>query len=124
MATVLIADDSLLILKGMERALRKCLEDLQVETALDGKQALAKWKAARPDLTFLDINMPEVNGVEVLRQIKAADPNAKVFVLSADRHNRIREQCTQLGANGFIQKGSQADLVKRLESVLGGESGE
>ena len=72
--------------------------------ALNGKDALAIVKKERPGVVFLDILMPDMNGLEVLRQIKEFDPGIKVIMVSAVDDKENRDKSKQLGADEFIKK--------------------
>ena len=75
-----------------------------VAEAVNGREGLARYAEHRPDLVTLDIVMPELDGVEALREIRAADPNARVVMVSAvDQRAKLRE-CFALGALDFVVK--------------------
>lgn len=75
-----------------------------VLVALNGKDALALVQKERPGIVFLDIVMPEMNGLEVLRQIKAFDQSIKVIMVSVADDPVTRLQAKQSGADEFIRK--------------------
>ncbi len=75
-----------------------------VYVALNGKDALSVVKKERPRIIFLDIIMPDINGLEVLRQIKEFDPNIKVIMVSVADDKETKDKARQLGADEFIKK--------------------
>lgn len=72
--------------------------------ALNGKDALAIVKKEKPRVVFLDIIMPDINGLEVLRQIKEFDSTIKVIMVSVADDKETREKASQLGTDEFIKK--------------------
>lgn len=76
----------------------------KVFIALNGKEALAVVKKEKPRIVFLDVIMPEMNGLEVLRQIKEFDPTIKVIMVSVADDKETKEKSQQLGADEFIRK--------------------
>jgi two-component system chemotaxis response regulator CheY len=115
----LIVDDSSVMRKIVERALRQAgLETLVVHEAGSGTEALEVLKAQRVDLILTDINMPAMDGLEFLRQMRAQNLAAGVPVVmitteSSEEHVR---QAIQSGARGYIRKPFTAEQVK--ERVL------
>ncbi len=83
--------------------IRKC-GDHQVIEASDGQEAVEQFTKSNPDFTFLDLNMPVMDGKEALRLIKEINPEALVAVLSADIQKKTVEMVNQLGAMVFINK--------------------
>lgn len=115
MAKILIIDDSML----SRRMLRKILEEASYEVieASDGYSAIELFSLEKPDLVMLDLTMPGINGFDVLKQLKAIKPSAKVIVASADVQTMTRDLVFSLGADGFINKPFVAeeiiDLIKK-----------
>ena len=111
-------DDSSLIRKMLRQLLEKNDYTVAAE-AVNGVEAVELYAKVKPDLVTLDVTMPVMDGVEALRQIKEADPQAKVImVTAAGQKNRILE-ALKLGANAFISKPfDEADLLKNLENAL------
>lgn len=105
MARILLVDD--------DQELRNLYEELligagyQVETAIDGESALAKMTAGGYDLIVLDIMMPKVDGLEVLRRLKTVNPppkNGPIVMLSALDQIQVINEAIALGASGFLHK--------------------
>lgn len=116
MATVLIVEDELDIAETLELYLRK--EGYKTERARDGKRALELWRASKPELVLLDIGLPEVDGLEVLRKIRA-DSRVPVIMLTA-RVEEVDELLgLGLGADDYVTKPfSPRTLIARVKTVL------
>jgi DNA-binding NarL/FixJ family response regulator len=102
--TVLIADDHAVVRQGL-CALLKAESDIKVVgKARNGREAVRMARTLRPDVILMDIAMPVLNGVEATRQILAANPAAKVLMLSAHRDDEYVEFMAAAGAVGFLEK--------------------
>lgn len=89
--------------------------------ASDGAEAVRKAQELQPDLIFLDIGLPEVNGIQAARRILELVPQAKIIFLSAISSQGIAEETMQIGASGYVVKSSaRSELLPALESVLQG----
>ena len=86
-----------------------------VGEAANGIQAVELYKAHNPDLVTMDITMPEMDGIEAVKQIKAVNPGAKVIMCSAMGQQSMVMDAIKAGASDFIVKPFQADRV--LEAV-------
>ncbi|MVO99148.1 MULTISPECIES: response regulator [Paenibacillus] len=86
----------------------------------DGVQAVEKFKELRPDLVTMDITMPEMDGINALKEIKKIDPNAKVIMCSAMGQQAMVIDAIQAGAKDFIVKPFQADrVIEAIKKTLG-----
>jgi two-component system chemotaxis response regulator CheY len=83
--------------------------------AENGQKAVEKYPEAKPDLVLMDITMPEMDGIEALKKIKALDPGAKIIMCSAMGQQAMVIEAIQAGAKDFIVKPFQAERV--LEAV-------
>lgn len=83
----------------------------EVLTATDGHEALALFQQHRPSVTLLDLHMSGMDGIEVLKQIRAMNPRAAVMVLTAGGNARLENQARQLGVTDFLKKGLSLDVV-------------
>jgi two-component system, chemotaxis family, chemotaxis protein CheY len=110
--TVMIVDDSLFMRKMLRDLLEK--EGYQVVAeASDGDEAVARYRETRPQLTTLDIVMPNKTGIEALQEIIAYDPAARVVMCSAVGQESLILAATRAGAKAFILKPFNPDLVVR-----------
>jgi two-component system, chemotaxis family, chemotaxis protein CheY len=116
--SVLIADDAAF----MRMMLRSILTDAGYEVAgeaEDGAEAVSKYRELRPDLTTMDITMPGMNGLDALRAICAADPDARVIMCSAMGQKSMVVESFSAGARDFIVKPFQAErVVSAVEKAL------
>ncbi|MFS0839345.1 response regulator [Paenibacillus sp. UNC499MF] len=86
----------------------------------DGLQAVEKFKELRPDLVTMDITMPEMDGINALKEIKKIDPNAKVIMCSAMGQQAMVIDAIQAGAKDFIVKPFQADrVIEAIKKTMG-----
>ena len=106
---ILIVDDAAFMRMMIKDILTKNGYEIAAE-AENGKVAVDKYKEAAPDLTLMDITMPEMDGIQALKGIKAIDPSANVIMCSA-----MGIEAIQSGAKDFIVKPFQAERV--LEAV-------
>jgi DNA-binding NtrC family response regulator len=98
---LLIVDDEPLILEVLTEHFKG---DYEVETALNGADALGAILRARPDVVMLDINMPRMNGVEVLKDIKQIDESIAVIMVTANEQVTMAAEALRSGAFGYVPK--------------------
>ena len=116
---ILIADDAAFMRMMLKDILTKGGYEIAGEAA-DGNEALAKYKEVKPDLVTMDITMPNCDGIQSLKQIKAADPAANVVMCSAMGQQAIVIEAIQSGAKDFIVKPFQVDRVlEAIKKILG-----
>ncbi|MBX5466172.1 MAG: response regulator [Firmicutes bacterium] len=114
---ILVVDDAAF----MRLRLRKLLEDQghTVVEAGNGREALDRYRAERPDLVLMDITMPEMDGIEAVRALTAEDPEARVVMVSALGQQAMVLAAIQAGAKDFIVKPFQPDRVLAAVSKWG-----
>jgi DNA-binding NarL/FixJ family response regulator len=122
MRKIILADDHQLFIEGVRTVLEE-MSDIQIEaTVNNGKELLEKVRSARPDLVLLDLNMPDVDGLKCLQQIKQEMPGVKVLVLTNYSQPELVEEVKKLRADGFMVKNSTAsELRGAVNLVLSGE---
>src|SRR5919108_383785 len=98
---LLIVDDEPLILEVLSEHFKT---EYDVETALNGADALGAILRARPDVVMLDINMPRMNGVEVLKDIKQIDESIAVIMVTANEQVAMAAEALRSGAFGYVPK--------------------
>jgi DNA-binding response OmpR family regulator len=117
MSTILVVDDERLMCDLLGSVLAR--HGHEVLTALNGRDGLEMFKTHRPRFTLLDLRMPEMNGIEVLKQIRAIDPQAAVMILTAWGSDALEQQARQLGVVDFLSKRLSLDvLVEAMERTL------
>ena len=114
MKRVMVCDDAAFMRMMIKDILVKNGYEIAAE-AENGLKAVERYPEARPDLVLMDITMPEIDGIEAVRRIKALDPNANVIMCSAMGQQVMVIEAIQAGAKDFIVKPFQADRV--LEAV-------
>jgi DNA-binding NtrC family response regulator len=98
---LLFVDDEPLILEVLKEHFKA---EYEVETALNGADALGAILRARPDVVMLDINMPRMNGVEVLKDIKQIDESIAVIMVTANEQVQMAADALKNGAFGYVPK--------------------
>ena len=100
---LLIVDDSLFMRHFIKTAISK-IEIEEIIEAEDGYEAIEMYRKHKPELVLLDINMPNMNGIDALKAIREFDPKAKVIMISSMRNQRLVSETKTLGAFAFMQK--------------------
>lgn len=110
----IVADDAEFICDSIESILKnekyKCLAKVY-----NGIQLLAELKKVIPDVIFLDINMPEMDGLTALKEIRKEYPDLKVIIVSADSSSKTKDTAIALGAIGYITK---PFLPEHIETIV------
>ncbi|HCM88637.1 MULTISPECIES: response regulator [Vagococcus] len=115
--TVLIVDDAVFMRMKLKDILEKNGYSVLGE-AQNGLEAVEKYKSEKPDLVTMDITMPEMDGVEALKKIKAFDPNAKILMCSAMGQQSMVMEAIREGALDFIVKPFDSErVIKALDKV-------
>jgi DNA-binding NarL/FixJ family response regulator len=121
--TILLAEDHRVVREGL-RSLLEAEADLEVVgEAPTGREAVAMAKKLSPAVVVMDLAMPQLNGFEATRQIRKANPGAKVLVLSAHGDDAYVEQAVAMGAVGFLLKQTSShDLAQAIREVHQGNT--
>ncbi|WP_027409274.1 response regulator [Anoxybacteroides tepidamans] len=120
---IIIIDDHQLFREGVKRILQFEEQFEIVAEGADGSEALALVEQYKPDIVIMDINMPNVNGVEATRQLVETYPNTKVVVLSIHDDENYVMHALKTGASGYLLKDMDADtLVEAVKVVAEGGS--
>lgn len=122
MIDILVVDDHALIRKGLKMLLEES-PDFQVKgEAETGMQAVRMVRDQRYDLVLLDISLPDKHGMDVLKQLKAEQPDIKIIVLSMYPEDQYGVRALKAGAVGYINKQSAPDkLVGAIQQVISGK---
>ena len=120
---ILIADDHPIVREGLSAVLETQPDFAIVGEAASGAQAVERAAALRPDVILLDLELPELDGVAALRQIRADNPAARAIIFTAfDTDERILA-AVQAGAQGYLLKGApREELFQAIRVVHGGGS--
>ena len=117
---VLLVDDNRLMLEGLQNLLEA--HDIQVAGLADnGLKAVSLAKSLKPDVILMDIRMPEMNGLDATRLIKAQMPEAKIVILTTSTEDQDLFEAVKSGACGYLLKSIDSDeLVEALEQAVQG----
>ncbi|MCL6218907.1 response regulator [Zunongwangia pacifica] len=120
---IIIADDHLMFLEGINTILQAMPEIANVHLATEGKQVLRLLKQFEIDLVISDINMPKMDGVALLKEIKKKHSEVKIIMLSMLDNHLTVHKIIQKGADGFVPKfTSKKELQKAVRTVINNES--
>jgi DNA-binding NarL/FixJ family response regulator len=118
---ILLADDHPVVRDGLAAMLATQPDFAVVGEAGNGAEAVAETARLRPDVVLMDLEMPELDGIEAIRRLRAADPSVQVVVLTAfDTDERI-VGALQAGAQGYLLKGApRAEIFTAIRTVSAG----
>lgn len=113
---VLLVDDEEEFVKALAERLQ--MRDLKSDTVQDGEQALKFVDKKEPDVMVLDLRMPGIDGIEVLKRVKKAYPQIQVIILTGHGTEKDEERARQLGAFDYLEKPVDIDkLVDRMKKA-------
>jgi DNA-binding NarL/FixJ family response regulator len=117
---VLIVDDHPVVVSGC-RAIFAGDSSMQVISAANEREGLQTYRQSKPDVSIIDINLPDLSGYELLRKIRKEDPDAKVIIFSVNDDPAFVVRAVELGAKGFVCKGDDPQsLLEAVHEVVGG----
>ncbi len=108
---VLVADDRTLMREGIQALLARCPGIEVVGGASNGREAVRLAAQLKPDVVILDVSMPDLNGVEAARRIRAEDPQARILALSMHSEREFIGKMLEAGALGYLLKDSGAEQL-------------
>ena len=115
---ILLTDDEAHIRKFLGLVLKRMGTPVIIEAA-NGLEAVALYRQHKPDLVLMDVNMPVLDGLLALTQIKKDDPDALVVMLTSLTNRQTVEQCASLGALDYLRKDLPRDeLIKQLTQII------
>lgn len=123
MIRVLLADDQQMFIDGI-RSILSTVNNIEIiGVANNGLELLEKLEENQPDVILLDINMPEMDGIETCKRVKKKYPKSKILILSTYSHKSFVANLISLGADGYLLKNTgKEELVLALETVHDGEN--
>lgn len=123
MRRVLLVDDHPVIRQGIRRILTNAFTDLDVAEAETGEQAVALCETGVWDLVVLDLSLPGLSGLEVIRDVRQVQPQAPIIVVSVHPHHQFERRALSVGAAAYLEKSAAPEeMVKAVTEVLAGRS--
>lgn len=120
---VMLVDDHVLMREGIKQLLEFGGTIEVVGEAGDGEECLEKLLSVKPQVLLLDINLPKMNGIEVLKEIKQRKIDVKVLILTVHNEVEYLLKAVDIGVDGYILKESEsAELKKAISAVINGEN--
>lgn len=118
---VLLVDDHTVVREGVRRLL-SVVADAMVLEAGTGKEALTVFRAEKPEMVILDLNLPGAGGLDLLKRLLIEDARTRVLIFSMHTTPVYVARALQAGAKGYVSKGASADeLVEAIRKVMAGE---
>jgi two-component system NarL family response regulator len=120
---VLIADDHSVVREGLASLIGRRADMTVLGEASNGREAVESWKKHRPDVTLLDLRMPELDGVGAIREIRGDDEYARIIVLTTFDGDEDIYRAIQAGAKGYLLKDAPREaLMDCIRRVHAGET--
>lgn len=122
MSRILVVDDHAIVRSGVRRLLAD-LRDLELQEAASGEEALEQIRDSAFDLVILDLNLPGLGGLELLRRLLKSSPNLSVLVFSLHTEAIYANRAMEAGARGFVSKSAAPEeFLAAVQTVLAGGS--
>ena len=123
MIKLMIVDDHSMVREGLKQLLELDEEFVVVSQASDGKEGLERLINDKPEVLLLDINLPNMNGLEMLKEIKERRIDVKVLILTIHNEVDYLMKAVEIGCDGYVLKDSDSNLLKKaIYSVYNGNS--
>lgn len=120
---IMITDDHSMIREGLKNLLELDGDIKVIAEAVDGQDCLNKLETITPDVLLLDINMPVMNGLDVLKNLKLRKNKVKVLVLTVHNEVEYLMKAVDVGINGYVLKDSESAVLKKaIVSIVSGEN--
>ncbi len=119
---VLIADDHMVVREGLKQILKNLCSQYEIEEAKDGNEALHKIKTDDFDFVILDISMPGLTGLDILKILKTSNEKVNVLILSFHPQEQYAIRALRMGASGYLSKDSAPEeLANAIKKISAGE---
>lgn len=116
MFKVLLVEDNMDFRRSLNKSLMLCFPNMVIAESTDGKDALVKIEHFKPDLVFMDIKLPDENGLNLTKNIKSEHSDIAVIVMTANDAPEYHRAAYQAGATYFIDKGSVT--IERIPAII------
>ena len=121
MPKLLLVDDSIVARMSLKACLPK--DEHELVECEDGSRAIELFQTEHPDVTFMDLTMPGVDGMQALQEIMTVAPQATVIILTADTQRKTIDQALKLGAFAVVKKPpTRDDVLAELEKALAAQN--
>lgn len=118
---LLVVDDHPVVRQGLAALLANEHDMCLMGEASNGREAVEQFRLLRPDVTLLDVQMPEMNGIEAIQAIRAEFPSARIIVLTTYAGDVLAERALKAGAQGYVLKGLlRKELMDTIRAVHSG----
>ena len=119
---VVLADDHILVRQGLKRILEEMADLEVIGEAGNGLELLKLLERITPQMILLDISMPNLRGIEAIREIKALHPEAKILIITMHKDKEYLYQAISAGANGyFLKEDADTELSTAIETIRRGK---
>jgi two-component system NarL family response regulator len=112
--TVLCVDDHRIVREGLRMIINSEPDMVVIDSAGTGREAAARYEAHTPDITLMDLQLPEMGGVDAIRAIRALDPDARIIVLTMYKGDEDIHRAMDAGARTYLLKDTLADDLPRI----------
>ena len=118
---ILTVDDHPMLREGIAAAIARQSDMMLVGEAVNGREAIAAFRTTRPDVTLMDLQMPEMNGVEAISAIRAEFPAARIIVLTTYKGDAQALRALKAGASGYLLKSAlRKEMMDAIRTVFSG----
>ena len=114
----LVVDDSKLARFSLVKSLKACVSEAEIIQATNGKEGVELVKSEKPDIVFLDLTMPIMDGYEALPLMLKLNRKLKVIIVSADVQEKAKTKVLELGAKLHIQKPINTDKMQKILELI------
>ena len=119
---MLVVDDHPVLRQGIAAMLANESDMTLVAEASNGLEAVEQFRSSRPDVTLLDVQMPEMDGIEAIHAIRTDDPSARIIVLTTYGGDVLAQRALKAGAQGYVLKGLlRKELLDTIRAVYRGQ---
>lgn len=121
--SVLIADDHSIVRQGLKQILELERDITVIAQASNGGEAIKLAKECKPDVILMDINMPGINGLQAIKELKQENSPSRIIVLTIHEDREYLFKTLQMGAEGYVLKDAETSvLISAIRSVYNGQS--
>lgn len=119
---ILVADDHAIVRAGIKQILTSINDISIIDEASEGSEVLKKASSEYYDIIVLDISLPDMNGLDILKKLKVEQPDLHVLILSIHSEEQYAVRVLKAGASGYLTKASAPEeLIKAIMKIVGGE---